>query len=89
MRTGSIAPAQRGDRRKEVLQWVADYDKDVNWRLEEDDLMDNLLDEGTIWISSGSEYDPSVQCASLLPSDPIGSLVPRTFRDALLKLLTF
>jgi hypothetical protein len=40
MRIGSMAPAQRGDWRREVLQWVADYDKDANWRLEDDDIVE-------------------------------------------------
>jgi hypothetical protein len=40
MRLGSIAPAQRGDWRKEVLQWVGDHDGGADWRLEEDDLVE-------------------------------------------------
>jgi hypothetical protein len=40
MRIGSIAPAQRGDCRREVLQWVADYDRDADWRLEDDDIVE-------------------------------------------------
>jgi hypothetical protein len=40
MRLGSIAPAQRGDWRKEVLQWVGDHDGGADWRLGEDELVE-------------------------------------------------